>query len=307
MVLKLDPRFPLVWRSPSSLQLGVSDPPVLFERVSAQTEAILAGLSVGLTRPGLKVISSAVGVSERQVAALLATLAPVLLPLASQPANSARAPSIVLVGTGETATLCARLLAENSISVKIAADAPAAASHSCDLAIVVGHFVLEPELFGLWLRRDLPHLPVILSDSEVIVGPVVEPGIGPCLYCLNRYTKDADPAWPAIATQLFGRRSPADTSIVANQVAAIVSRLALERVATGAAASTHSSIHVNVRTGEVSTREWQQHPACGCTVAGWTNAEVPLEIGSVAVDRPARRRHSRRWPPKKVPSAFARG
>jgi bacteriocin biosynthesis cyclodehydratase domain-containing protein len=307
MVLKLDPRFPLVWRSPSSLQLGVSDPPVVFERVSAQTEAILAGLSVGLTRPGLKVIGSAVGLSDRQLAALLTTLSPVLAPATPAQSNSVNAASVLLVGTGETARLCARLLAENGMSVKIAADASAAAGHGCDLAIAVGHFVLEPELFGLWLRRDLPHLAVILSDSEVIVGPFVEPGTGPCLYCLNRYSNDADPAWPAIASQLFGRRSPADTSIVASQVAAIVCRLTRERVAAGAAASTHSSVHVNVRTGNVSTREWQQHPSCGCTVAGWTNAEVPLEIGSVAVDRPARRRHSRRWPPKKVPSAFSRG
>jgi bacteriocin biosynthesis cyclodehydratase domain-containing protein len=286
------------------MQIGVSEPPVTLHHVSTATERIVSALSIGLTRSGLDLVRDAVGVSERQAAALLVTLGPAML----SPARSKnKSPSIVLVGSGETATRTADLLAKSGLSVRLAPDASVATSEDCDLAIAIGQFAVEPELHGLWLRRDVPHLPIVLSDSEVIIGPIVEPGIGPCLYCLHRHSTDADEAWPAIAIQLYGRRSPADVALVASEVAAIVCRLTLARVAgDGAAASVHRSIHLNVASGSVTTKEWLRHPSCGCTVPGWTNAEVQPENEPAGDSPPARRRHSRRWPPRRVTSASSR-
>jgi bacteriocin biosynthesis cyclodehydratase domain-containing protein len=304
MVLKLDRRLPIVWRSPSSMQIGVSAPPVTLHHVSTATERIVSALSIGLTRSGLDLIRDAVGVSERHVAALLETLGPALLPATKTKDKSA---SIVLVGGGETAARTADLLTESGLSVRLATDASSAASEDCDFAIAIGAFAVEPELHGLWLRRDIPHLPIVLSDSEVIIGPIVEPGIGPCLYCLHRHSTDADPAWPAIAIQLYGRPSPADVALVASEVAAIVCRLTLARVAGDAAAApVHRSIHLNVASGAVTTKEWLRHPMCGCTVPGWTNAEVQSEIEQAVDSPPVRRRHSRRWPPRRATSASSR-
>ncbi len=48
MVLKLDPRFPLVWRTPSSLQLGVDPAVVTLHDVSETTERLLAALVAGV-------------------------------------------------------------------------------------------------------------------------------------------------------------------------------------------------------------------------------------------------------------------
>ena len=53
--------------------------------------------------------------------------------------------------------------------------------------------------------RDVPHLAVVFDDDGARVGPLVEPGAGPCLRCLDLGRRDADPAWPAIAAQLAGR------------------------------------------------------------------------------------------------------
>ena len=39
MVLRLDPRLPLVWRSPTSLQLGISRPVVVLEKASDTSSA----------------------------------------------------------------------------------------------------------------------------------------------------------------------------------------------------------------------------------------------------------------------------
>jgi bacteriocin biosynthesis cyclodehydratase domain-containing protein len=316
MVLRLDSRFPLVWRTPTSVQIGVSTPQVVFERLTEPVEHMLAALSIGVTRSGITMIGRKAGASAGEISALLADLAPVL----ASPPNPRRTPTVVLVGVGPTAERIAAVLAAAGVNLRLAASATAAENEECEFAIAVGHFVLQPELYGLWLRRDLPHLPVVLSDTEVAIGPVVEPGSGPCLYCLHRHSTDADSAWPAMATQLFGRRSPSDDEIVASEVAAIVARLTLGRLETGAAFA-HESIHIDVATGSLTTKRWSRHPSCGCEVAGWTNAEAanaeaelesptaeaPPETDSAAVSLNGRRRHSRRWPPKKVLVSSGRG
>src|SRR5690606_41330535 len=53
-------------------------------------------------------------------------------------------------------------------------------------------------------RDALPHLPVLVRELDVVVGPLVRPGQGPCLRCLDLHRTDDDPRWPAVATQLTG-------------------------------------------------------------------------------------------------------
>jgi len=277
MVLRIDPRYPLVWRSPSSLQLGVADPVVVLHEVSGVDELMISALLAGVSRPGLGMIARGGGAADDDATALLAAVAPALE--ASAPR---RDHSVTLVGSGGTADRIAAVLAGEGVRVSLARDAEAAAAAPCDLAVAVGHYVLAPELHGLWLRRDIPHLPVVLSDTSATVGPVIEPGIGPCLYCLQRYRTDADPAWPALSAQLWGRRSPTETMLVAGEVAGIAGRAALARLDAGHAASAHSSTEIDVRSGETTTRLWQPHPECGCT---GVSVAVRRESGSPGVGR----------------------
>ena len=134
---------------------------------------------------------------------------------------------------------------------------------ACDLGIAVGHYVLDPESYGFWLRRDLPHLPIVFGDDSVAVGPLVEPGSTACLYCLEHYRRDADASWSAIASQLWGRQSAAETHMTSIDVTARVSRLVLRRLG-GNPASTATSLHIEVATGETTRRVWLPHPDCGC-------------------------------------------
>ena len=277
MVLRIDPRYPLVWRSPSSLQLGVADPVVVLHEVSGSDELMISALLTGVSRPGLAMIARGGGSDDAAATALLAAVAPALEPTAPRSTHA-----VTLVGSGRTADRIAAMLAEEGVRVSIAHDAEAAAATACDLAIAVGHYVLAPQLHGLWLRRDVPHLPVVLSDTSTTVGPVVEPGIGPCLYCLQRYRTDADPAWPALSAQLWGRRSPIESTLVAGEIAGIASRAALTRLSAGHAASAHSSTEIDVRSGETTTRLWQPHPECGCT---GVSVAVRRESGSPGVGR----------------------
>jgi len=173
--------------------------------------------------------------------------------------------------------------------VWIAADTAAAESQPCEFAIAVGQYVLDPAQHSLWLRRDIPHSAVVLSDSSVSVGPTVDPGRSACLCCLQFHATDADTAWPAIASQLWGRRSPADTELVASEVAALAVRQ-VEAWFSGDS-PTPQQERLDVASGRVSTVSYEPHPLCGCLEAGLANAvSAPARPGtgsaSAAPDAP---------------------
>ena len=253
MALRLDPQLPVVWRTPTSIQFGVTRPTVVLHDLDLASEKMIAALGSGVSRSGLTMIGLAAGVTETQVDALLTRLRPVML-RATPPAPA----PVVIAGTGLLADRLAGLLAGAGVPLLLARTSAAAEAADASFAIAIGHYVLDPALHGLWLRRDVAHLPVVLGDSSVAIGPLVEPGRTACLYCLQRHAIDADPAWPAIASQLWGRRSPAETELVASEVAALVARMVLS----GGAPS--DQILLEVETGEQTRRAFAAHPDCGC-------------------------------------------
>lgn len=296
MVLKLDPRFPLVWRSPWDLQFGVDPVRVVLHDVNSAEERLIAALTAGISRSGLTMIAESAGASDTQVEAILRKVSPVLehtgdleasddrgiqgnaarfvpspLPLLRQPAEGTR---VDLVGKGPTVERIARILSQSGIRVVVANTATATPGVSTPngnsapgdppaIGVAVGHFVLDPDLYGYWLRRDIPHLPVIFGDSAVSVGPLVEPGTGPCLFCLERHRSDAEPLWPTLATQLWGRRSATETPLVSREVAATAARMVLMRLSAGVPGAA-ATVRLDAQTGVVSRRSETPHPECGC-------------------------------------------
>jgi hypothetical protein len=59
----------------------------------------------------------------------------------------------------------------------------------------------RPALLGV------DHLPVVIDEDRVRIGPLVRPGRTPCVTCHDLHRTDWDPAWPALLHQL-GRRPP---------------------------------------------------------------------------------------------------
>lgn len=299
MILRLDPRHPALWRTPHSLQFGVDAPPVVLQQVSKADERMISALAIGVTRPGLSVIGLDAGATEQEVAGLIETLRPVL-----QAAVPPRSQSVALAGSGRTVDGIAACLGEAGVHLRMGYDDRAARSDT-DLAIIVAHYTIAPELYGFWLRRDVPHLPVILGDTAVQIGPIVEPGIGPCLYCVAQRRTDTDPAWPAIVSQLWGRRSPAESALVAGEVAALVSRLALSRL-DGSPRPTATSIHLDAATGQLSRRKWLRHPECAC--AGIRDAQPAGEPARPGTSTAAARRRAVARPaPRTGAAVSARG
>jgi bacteriocin biosynthesis cyclodehydratase domain-containing protein len=281
MVLRLDSRFAVVWRDPFSLQLGVDPSRVVLREISTAEERMIAALEGGVSRSGLAMIATSSGGAAADVPVLLRKLKAVLLD--EEPA--APPSRVSIAGHGETVERIANALAIAGIQVAVA---PTLTDEECDLGLAVGHYVLDPQAYGHWLRRDLPHLPVVFGDDSVTMGPLVEPGRTACLYCLEHYRRDADASWSAIASQLWGRRSHSETPLVSAEVAARVSRMVLARLRGPAPRQgAGRSFRLAVDSGEVTRRDWMPHPDCGCVaVPTGLSAGRPGSDSEPGSDRP---------------------
>jgi bacteriocin biosynthesis cyclodehydratase domain-containing protein len=282
MVLRLDPHVPLIWRTPQSLQFGLDRPRVVLEEVSHADELVIAALVTGVSSSGARMIGNSAGLDDNALTALLSALEPALESASELATRSAPKStpdqaatrlipaSVVVTGDGETAHLIRCLLGTSGVAV--IADEPEACP---EFVVIVAHFAIEPEDHGRWLRRDIPHLAVVFGDETVRIGPIIQPGVGPCLYCLERHRTDSDPAWPAMASQLWQQRSALETPLVAQEVAAAAVRLVLAQrmrhraesltaVGFPVAPSTASTLEIDGATGQRMLREWPSHPDCGC-------------------------------------------
>jgi len=263
MAIRLDPRLPLVWRTPYSLQLGVDRPPVVLHAVTRLDERLLAALVQGVSRGGLDMIAATEGAGSTQVGQLLDQVRPALLPPGDDGRGSTPSGRVDVVGGGPTADRIADALARCGHDVRTPtgttpADVPP------DLAVIVAHFAIAPAVYGRWARADVPHLPVVLGDRQVAVGPLVEPGRTACCYCLDLHRRDADQAWPAIATQLLGRDSGSEEGLAAGEVAALAARPVHRLLTTGENPLAAHQAVLDAATGRVSLRASRPHPLCGC-------------------------------------------
>ncbi len=245
MVLALDQRFPVVWRDPHTLQIGVAPPRVVLTDVGTTEERMLAALEQGTSRSMLDLIGGAT------TAGFLRALEPVL---AGPPATTG---TVLLHGAGPVVDELAAVLAARRLRVLVGDGR----RQRIDLGVVVATGVLPPDVPRSLLRRDLPHLGVVLHETSARVEAPVEPGRTACLWCAELHRTDADPAWPAIAAQLLGRRSGADEPVLRTELVGLVARLVLARL--DGAELPPVAIEL-AADGRRSEHPAAPHPRCGC-------------------------------------------
>ncbi|QYH36738.1 hypothetical protein [Salinibacterium sp. M195] len=296
MILRVDPRLPLVWRSPTSAQFGIDPPAVVLPHVTDIQEKILSALVSGISRSGIGMLARS---HPAECDDLLDALSRILVATPPQPPSA----HVAIVGSGALTEAIARTLAASGVTVSTAEHSDELAGPDPDLTILVGHFVIAPSVHSHWLRRDIPHLPVVVSDSAAEIGPVVTPGITGCLLCVELHRRDADVAWPAIATQLMGRHSHAETPVLIAEAAAEASRMALHRLGRGGytvfdqtPADAASSVRIDYATGRRDESLRFSHPECGCQQVG--------NVASVASDQADRSENG--WEHGAHPDLFVR-
>ena len=274
MTLRLDPARPVLWRTPQSLQFGVGGEVVL-DDVTPAIERLIAVLVAGTSHSGVHMHARSLRIPAGELAELLARLEPVLVD-STAPVIT---PRVAVVGRGAVADEVARQL--EGVNARVAlADAP-------ELVVLVADHVVDASDHGRWLASDRAHLGVVVGADQVEVGPLVVPGAGACLYCVQLARRDADPAWPAIATQL-SRLAPAvlaRTPVV--EAAALTVRRALAAGITPLAGDGLVQ-RLSIGDGVVSAIRVARHPACLCCRepgSDWAHVDAPAPPGAPSSTR----------------------
>ncbi len=137
-----------------------------------------------------------------------------------------------------------------------------------DLAICVG----DPPLAGRNTgspAREYPHLAVTVQETGIDIGPLVIPGLTPCLECFERQLADGDSTWYA-AADAFSRRqieaAPAGEetsgSMVAAGAAAAQALVFLDGMIQPAVWS--AVLVLRSADGYLGFKKVSFHPGCGC-------------------------------------------
>lgn len=315
---RIDPALPLVWRSPHELQLGGEVPRVVLVDPGALETGLLAALRHGASRATLHTIGAGLDGTPAEVERLLARLAPAFehddavaaeagggaagaCAAAGADAGAPAVPAVpavparrvLLDGEAAFGVLLERRLTE--LGYEVAAGGSADPATGADpgtappaLVVIAAHWVVAPARHLPWLRADVPHLAVVDDEAGWRIGPLVTPGHGPCLRCLELERRDRDPAWPVIAAQLEGRPSPPAPRGIRTLVdaAAIAAGAVDDHLRTGATALTGRS--VRLAAGDPQATEHPPHPECGCRAPAGT------------ATAPARRVDRRRAAPSSV-------
>lgn len=251
--LRLDPRRPLLWRDPATLQIGADPAVAVLDGLDGDELRLIESLVVGVTLDRLRGLAAHLGVRRERVDTLLARLGAALAPTQPPPPEHA---AVAVIGHGLGAERVAGVLAESGHPVTLTAPGAAIAPRAGAAVLVTTH-VIDPFEHARWLRRDRPHLPVVFGELAVTVGPLVVPGTSACLRCVEQTRALDDPTRTVIAAQLWGRPAAAETATTA--LAAGLTALRMLR-----AGSTGTSLRIAADTGDTSPARWSPQQACGC-------------------------------------------
>ncbi|MFN8097338.1 MAG: hypothetical protein U0Q21_03505 [Dermatophilaceae bacterium] len=113
-----------------------------------------------------------------------------------------------------------------------------------------------------WRARGIPHLPVTITPARVAVGPLVVPGRGPCLACLDRVRCDLDPSWVWLREQAHAPDTVAEGESALTAVGAgLAARMALAHL-DGYPVPVGVGFEVATPWPDPVARQWPAHPDC---------------------------------------------
>lgn len=249
MFLRIDPSFPVVWRDDTTAQIGID---TIVSTLTVTDARVARGLAELVRGTSAARLTSVIG-GDAEANKLLDACgdAFVRLPLPDPP-------RIVVIGRGVGAETIAHVWSRATTALVRASASRDVVGAECDVAILVSDFVTSPVDVQPWLGRDIPHLGVVFGESSVTVGPLVRPGVTACIRCVELHRVTADPAWSAIAPQVWGRVAAANAPGLATHAAAETLRLVGDEPG--------RSVRVDARTLRRVTTMHSPHPDCGCLV-----------------------------------------
>lgn len=133
---------------------------------------------------------------------------------------------------------------------------------AASLVIQLGYGEPAALLAAAHARRRQAHLAVAIRDGSVVVGPLVRPGAGPCLNCIELHRQDRDPGRPLSTGPHPATAEPcAVATLLAATGYAVAEVLAFLDGGGPSAAGTSVEI---AAPGRTRRRTWAPHPECRC-------------------------------------------
>ena len=202
-LLTLDPRLPLVWQTPQTLQIGFDPPRVVLENLDSRLLPILSEIHKGISDTGVWMLARKSRIPDTLISAFLATLEPALAH--PQPAQS---PRFALAGHPTLTRYASEVL--HGVGLSVAQSNNAKPTPPGEV-VFYSHFVPDPQHFHVWLREDRPHTPLVFTDQAAVIGPQIIPGVTRCLRCHLVGDPAKHPHRLAVASQLWGKAAASAT------------------------------------------------------------------------------------------------
>jgi hypothetical protein len=140
-----------------------------------------------------------------------------------------------------------------------------------DCAVIVAHQAIEPRRYVQWLNRDVPHLALTFEVDQASVSPLIVPGRGPCLFCLEEARIHQDPSWPIVASQLVTSKERLDDSASRLFCAGLAIQKILAQVDNGGefkqTARELTGYRLELKSGTITEYNWPEHEACSCKLS----------------------------------------
>lgn len=273
-----------VTRRTGEVQFGLADAGAIVEGLTPEEAAMLARLDGTISTSASFGEAGRLGIPAgrwRELLDLLERLGvlepPVSRPATASPSRRYRSAQVLVDGVGDLSRECALLLRRCGFGRvtqgRIAADVALAAPQlsPADLVVLVSQDALDPRRGDPWLRRGIPHLPVVPSGPRVQIGPlVVRSATSPCLWCLDLHRADRDDDWPTLLAQLCrtdgntiaAPTAPPDGPPELDHLVAGVVALITTGLLSGGPAPLDVSVELNLPWPRMDHRRWSVHPRC---------------------------------------------
>lgn len=130
-----------------------------------------------------------------------------------------------------------------------------------DVMVLAGSRPATPGRLAALVSAVLPHLPVVVTNARLIVGPLVLPGRSTCVNCIDRHRRDADPDRPTTPAA-----TPPRTSVLlAHSAAILAAAQVLDFVdAVRRPASIGATLEQVAGSSHPQQRIWPMHEGCRC-------------------------------------------
>jgi hypothetical protein len=136
-----------------------------------------------------------------------------------------------------------------------------------DVVVVVCDRVARPDVFALLMSSGIAHLPVVVGEADVTLGPFVVPGSTACTSCWHLHATDDDDRWPALVAQLADLvAGPGQETVLAATAAALAAGQVVAHLDGARPAAAGAVLEVALPEAIPRVRPVTVHPDCTCTV-----------------------------------------